>query len=142
MYSTVTQLSICIYIFFFMFFSIIRYYKTRNVVPCAVQRAPVAFFLLLPKSSCRLPCALLWIREHTHPITSPGPDPCPGARWVLGVWGRSSSRRGFCSSRRPSISSCLVHHVDTGPACLSISLGLSFGVCNAPILCNKVVVRR
>ena len=28
---------VCIYIFFFRFFSIIGYYKILNIVPCAIQ---------------------------------------------------------------------------------------------------------
>ena len=35
MYSKVIQLYI--YIFFFIFFSIMAYYKILNIVPCAIQ---------------------------------------------------------------------------------------------------------
>ena len=36
-YRKVMQLYICIHLFFFIFFSIIGYYKILNIVPCAIQ---------------------------------------------------------------------------------------------------------
>ena len=37
----------CIYIFFFRFFSIIGYYKVQNMVPCAIQQALVIYLFYI-----------------------------------------------------------------------------------------------
>ena len=48
---------VCIYIFFFRFFSIVDYYKVLNIVPCAIQKSLlfiyfiyISVYLLIPNS--------------------------------------------------------------------------------------------
>ena len=48
-YSKVIQLYLYLYIFFTKFFSIIGYYKTVTIVPCAIQQDLVIYLIFIKK---------------------------------------------------------------------------------------------
>ena len=47
-YSKVIQLCMCIYLFFFRFFSHLGYYRILSIVPCAIQQFLVVYLFYIP----------------------------------------------------------------------------------------------